>query len=323
MRALPCRAGSRGAEGFKVADRVAAPRFETAPGHLLRRAQQVHTDLWSTIVGPELTGPQYGTLVAVAGWPEVDQKRAGELISLDKSTTAGVVARLEKKGWLTRRPHPRDGRRRLLTLTDRARANLPVWTSAAAQVQQDLLEPLDVDQAQEFIRQLQLVVFHSETEALSEAPIRTEPVVQLAGSPGYLIRRAQQVHATIWSTVFGGDLTGPQYAVMLAVANGESIDQALIGARASLDSSSVTDIVARLAEKGWLVRARDPVDRRRMRVRLTQPAMTAMPHLSRSAQHVQDELLRGLSADGPDEFIDRLRRVARVNEPTRDLVAAG
>ena len=279
-----------------MADRVAAPRFETAPGHLLRRAQQVHTELWSTIVGPELTGPQYGTLVAVAGWPEVDQKRAGELISLDKSTTAGVVARLEKKGWLTRRPHPRDGRRRLLMLTDSARANLPVWTSAAAQVQQHLLEPLDVDQAQEFVRQLQLVVFHSETEALSEPPIRTEPVVQLAGSPGYLIRRAQQVHATIWSTVFRGDLTGPQYAVLLAVANGESMDQALIGARASLDSSTVADIVARLAEKGWLVRTRDPVDRRRMLVPLTQPAITAMPHLSRSAQHVQDELLGGLSA---------------------------
>ncbi len=282
----------------------------------------MHTDLWSTIVGPELTGPQYGTLVAVAGWPEVDQKRAGELISLDKSTTAGVVARLEKKGWLTRRPHPRDGRRRLLMLTDRARANLPVWTNAATLVQKHLLEPLDVDQAREFVRQLQLVVFHGDTDALSDPPIRTEPVVQIADSPGYLIRRAQQVHATIWSTVFGGDLTGPQYAVLLAVANGESVDQALIGARASLDSSTVTDVVTRLADKGWLIRTRDPVDRRRMLVRLTEPAMTSMPHLSRSAQHVQEELLRGLSDDASD-FIDWLRRVARVNEPTRKFVVTG
>ena len=80
--------------------------------------------------------------------------------------------------------------------------------------------------------------------------------MQLAGSPGYLIRRAQQVHATIWSTVFGGDLTGPQYAVLLAVANGESMDQALIGARASLDSSTVADIVARLADTGMASPAR-------------------------------------------------------------------
>ena len=275
----------------------------------------MHTDLWSTIVGPALTGPQYGTLVAVAGWPEVDQKRAGELISLDKSTTAGVVGRLERKGWLSRRPHPTDGRRYSLVLTDRARASLPAWTIAAARVQQHLLEPLDVGQARDFVRQLQVIVFRGEADALSEPPIRTEPVVQLAASPGYLIRRAQQVHATIWSNVFGGDLTGPQYAVLLAVADGGSIDQALIGARASLDSSTVADVVARLADRGSLVRARDPIDRRRMLVRLTQPAIAAMPQLGRSAQHVQDELLGGLSANAVREFIDWLRRVARVSEP--------
>ena len=140
-------------------------------------------------------------------------------------------------------------------------------------------------------------------------------MVQLAASPGYLIRRAQQVHATIWSNVFGGDLTGPQYAVLLAVADGGSIDQALIGARASLDSSTVADVVARLADRGSLVRAPIPIDRRRMLVRLTQPAIAAMPQLGRSAQHVQDELLGGLSANAVREFIDWLRRVARVSEP--------
>jgi len=50
-----------------------------------------------------------------------------------------------------------------------------------------------------------------------EFPPLTRPVVDVDDESD-LIRRAQQVHATIWSTVFGGDLTGPQYAVMLAVA---------------------------------------------------------------------------------------------------------
>src|SRR3954453_7210467 len=87
----------------RVQERGAIPIVEpiTSPGHLLRRAQQVHTDLWAARVDG-LTGPQYATLVAVAGWDDVDQRRAGELASLDKSTLAEVVRRLTLKGWLER-----------------------------------------------------------------------------------------------------------------------------------------------------------------------------------------------------------------------------
>ncbi|MBM7856241.1 hypothetical protein [Lentzea nigeriaca] len=37
-----------------------------SPGHLLRRAQQVHTELWATRA-EGLTGSQYATLVVIAG----------------------------------------------------------------------------------------------------------------------------------------------------------------------------------------------------------------------------------------------------------------
>lgn len=37
-------------------------------------------------------------LVAIAGWDDVDQRRAGQLASLDKSTVAEVVRRLVGKG---------------------------------------------------------------------------------------------------------------------------------------------------------------------------------------------------------------------------------
>ena len=85
--------------------------FGDAPGHLLRRAQQIHTAVWAREVGDIVTGPQYATLVAVAGWPNLDQKRAGELASLDKSTVGGVVKRLECKGWISRATSPVDARR--------------------------------------------------------------------------------------------------------------------------------------------------------------------------------------------------------------------
>lgn len=296
-----------------------ALQFATAPGYLIRRAQQVHTELWATTVGGGLTGPQYGTLVAVAGWPEVDQNRAAELASLDKSTTAGVVSRLEKKGWLMRRAHPQDARRRLLVLTDRAQSDLPALTAAAGRVQELLLEPLDARRREGFVELLQIVAFGSRRDVLAPAPIHRHAVLAMSSTPGYLIRRAQQVHFAIWNAIFAGDLTSPQYAVLTAAANSPSVNQALIGVRASLDSSSVADIVVRLADKGWLTRSRDPLDRRRMLVDLTQPAVAAMRHLTRSAEQVHNELLKGLSTLQAAEFVAMMQRVARI--PDDDMSA--
>jgi DNA-binding MarR family transcriptional regulator len=292
---------------------VALP-FAEAPGHLLRRAQQVHTEIWSSTVGADVTGPQYATLVAVAGWPRVDQKMAAELASLDKSTIAGVVARLEKKGWLTRSTHPDDARRRLLVLTDRAHADLPALTDAARKVQRQLLEPLPDERRDYFIELLQVVAFGSRGGVLSPAPIHRTDVLEMASTPGYLIRRAQQVHFAIWNEVFAGELTGPQYAVLAATAGRRSIDQVWIGARASLDSSSVADIVVRLADKGWLRRRRDSDDRRRMLIELTPPAVTAMRHLTRSAALVQQRLLEGLDPTRATDFVEMMQRVARMDE---------
>jgi DNA-binding MarR family transcriptional regulator len=306
-----------------VANGPVALRFATAAGHLIRRAQQVHTELWAATVGSALTGPQYATLVAVAGWPDVDQKRAAELASLDKSTTAGVVSRLEKKGWLTRRAHPQDARRRLLVLTDRAHSDLPALTAAAGRVQELLMEPLGPQHRERFVELLQTVAFGSRRDVLAAAPIHRDKVLEMSTTPGYLIRRAQQVHFAIWNAILAGDLTSPQYAVLTAAANSPSVDQALIGAQASLDSSSVADIVARLADKGWLTRSRDPLDRRRMLVDLTQPAVAAMRHLTRSVEQVQHELLKGLSAEQATDFVAMMQRVARIrNEDMSELSAA-
>lgn len=296
-----------------MAEGAVALQFAAAPGHLLRRAQQVHTELWSATVGMDVTGPQYATLVAVAGWPQVDQKRAAELASLDKSTIAGVVTRLEKKGWVTRSAHPLDARRRLLVLTERARADLPELTSAAGEVQRLLLEPLPTQRRDVFVALLQVVAFGSREDVLSEAPMHRSDVLEIGRTPGYLIRRAQQVHFAIWNEVFAGELTGPQYAVLAATMSRPSVDQAWIGTRASLDSSSVADIVARLADNGWLTRARDPADRRRMLIELTPPAMAAMRHLTRSAAQVQQRLLMGLSAEDAADFIDMMQCVARID----------
>ena len=73
-------------------------RLDSTAGHLVRRAQQVHTALWTAEFDGDLTGPQYALLSALSRQPSLDQRSAGRRASLDKSTAADVVARLQRSG---------------------------------------------------------------------------------------------------------------------------------------------------------------------------------------------------------------------------------
>lgn len=126
-------------------------------GHLLRRAQQHHTEVWAGVVGPDATGPQYAVLSAVEARPGVDQRTVGALASLDRSTTAQVVRRLETRGWLTRVTDPADRRRDLLGLTSSGAAQLRALHPRASIVQDRLLAPLSARERSAFVRDLAAV----------------------------------------------------------------------------------------------------------------------------------------------------------------------
>lgn len=279
----------------------------SAPGHLLRRAQQVHTELWNARVDG-LTGPQYATLVAIAGWDDVDQRRAGQLASLDKSTVADVVRRLVDKGWARRTPDPNDRRRRLLALTDASRERLAEVTEAARSVQRDLLAVLRPVDRPQFVERLGRVARIGEADVAGQQ--HEDGVLLMRATPGYLIRRAQQVHTTLWGATVT-EVTGPQYAVLAAVARLGTADQSRIGEAASLDSSSTADVVARLSAGGWLAKETAPDDRRRVRVQLTIPARAALHALTRPVDAVQSQVLAPLKLNERAEFISQLQLVAR------------
>ena len=89
-----------------------------APGHLLRRAQQVHAAVFADVVSAaDLTTPQFAVLTALRSEPDIDQVRLSQRLGIDRSTTADVANRLEERGLLTRRRDDRDGRRNVLALT--------------------------------------------------------------------------------------------------------------------------------------------------------------------------------------------------------------
>ena len=258
-----------------------------------------------------MTGPQYAALVAVAGWAGVDQKTVGEIASLDKSTCVGVVRRLERKELIARRRDPEDARRRILELTDAGLAAIPDLTTRARRVQRTLLKTLSDNDSDDLIRLLRMISGVSEIAELQKPQRSAVPTLAMSATPGYLIRRAQQVHSALWSNHFGQELTGPQYAVLVAVADAGTIDQVAIGERASLDSSTVAEMMARLSDSGWIEREPSPEDRRRMMIALSARATTALPRITATVLRVQDELLHALDGTERVEFVRLMRTVAR------------
>ncbi|MCF7547471.1 MarR family winged helix-turn-helix transcriptional regulator [Pseudonocardia sp. WMMC193] len=289
------------------------PTLELArtPGHLIRRAQRVHGVLWARYVGPETTSPQFAVLSTVAGRPGLDQTTVGTLASLDKSTTVDIVRRLVRHGWITAGPDPEDRRRKVLDLSRPARAALQTLTSRAALVQQALLAPLDPRRAQAFVRDLATLAYEGayERTAVDDArPI--ELGLELSTTPGHLIRRAQQAYTVRWTQRFHGTLTGPQYAVLCALAQQEPSDQARLGEAASLDKSSTAEVVERLASRDLITVITDVSDRRRKKLLLSPGARKALPGLTATAAEVQAELMDLLPAEARSAFLASLASVA-------------
>ena len=84
-------------------------------------------------------------------------------------------------------------------------------------------------------------------------------------------------------------LTYPQYLVMLVLWERSPASVGDLGERLHLDSGTLTPLLKRMEASGWLTRARDADDERRVRVRLT-PSGRA---LRQRAGHIPKSLLAG------------------------------
>lgn len=286
---------------------VLAP--DTTPGHLIRRAQQRHTALWSAELRGDLTGPQYALISALHQAGSADQQSVARRASLDKSTTADVVARLERNGWIRRDRDPSDGRRNTITLTRVARAALGEITARVAVVQQKLLSPLEPDERAGFVTLLARVAYRGEPIPAAEHP-DPSPVLGLDSTPGHLIRRAEQVHATLWSEHVGDRVTPSQYALLCALALDPGIDQAAAGDLASLDKSSTADVVARLVRRGLIESTRDTVDRRRKLLTVSDAAVRMLSEVTPRVREVQQQLLDVVSPEEGSRLTGLLNTVA-------------
>jgi DNA-binding MarR family transcriptional regulator len=121
--------------------------FSEAPGHLIRRAQQLAVSIFmDETAGFDVTPVQFAILNALIDDPGEDQITLSGRVAFDPATSGSVIGRLEAKGWVKREADPRDRRRKLLWTTPEGEEVALQMKRAVSRAQQRIVSPLDAEE---------------------------------------------------------------------------------------------------------------------------------------------------------------------------------
>ena len=96
--------------------------------------------------------------------PGITQTKVRESLKMDKGAAAKRVARLENKGYLVRKPNPKDGRSQLLYATEKAEHLKNSKTSIESVFYEWLLEDLSGEEKEHFCKTLDMLYWKSKRE---------------------------------------------------------------------------------------------------------------------------------------------------------------
>jgi DNA-binding MarR family transcriptional regulator len=142
-------------------------------GHLARRFQQIAVAVFrveAENAGFDLTPVQYAALAAIWKNPGTDQITLAGMIAFDRTTIAGVVDRLVRKGLIERQTSSRDRRARALQVTEHGTRTLEAVAPAVAAAQEAMVHGLTSREKQDLLRILRKAV--ATGNAHSRAPLR-------------------------------------------------------------------------------------------------------------------------------------------------------
>lgn len=121
--------------------------FSDAPGHLIRRAQQLAVSIFmEETAGFDVTPVQFAILNALIDEPGEDQITLSGRVAFDPATFGSVIGRLEAKGWVRRQADPLDKRRKLLWTTAEGAQVALQMKRAVSRAQQRIVSPLAPDE---------------------------------------------------------------------------------------------------------------------------------------------------------------------------------
>ncbi len=125
------------------------------PGFLIRRLHQIHVAMFMEECAEfNITPVQYSVLTALVERPDLDQAALGAQIGIDRTTTAGVLARLAERGLIQRRASPVDKRMKLAAITAEGKKLLRRMDKKAQRAHDRTIAPLPKEERAVFLRHL-------------------------------------------------------------------------------------------------------------------------------------------------------------------------
>lgn len=138
--------------------------------HLLRRVDQCATQLYSTETADnDLTLRQLAILTAISRQDNLSQTDLVTITGIDRSTVAGIVSRLIRKGLLERKRSPLDGRAYCVKLSKRGAKTTAGADRLYSRVEKKLLAGVPAAEASQFVSTLKAIL--SEHADVDEATV--------------------------------------------------------------------------------------------------------------------------------------------------------
>ena len=114
----------------------------------------------------------------------------------------------------------------------------------------------------------------------------------------FLLAKAyQRAHGVMKKRLLPYNVTPIQNLVLEALWLTEGCSARELGQLLSLDGATLSGVLDRLSEGGWIIKETDPADKRALRILLTQKGWDLKDELRRQRQEANEEIMTGLTLE--------------------------
>lgn len=147
----------------RVAAEAAPARYRRVPAYLIRRLMMISTAMIAeAFEGEDMPVSAWAVLLMIYNYPDIDQSRLAEIVSIDRTNTGRLVDQLEAKGLVERLPNDLDRRVWMLRCTALGQKVRKKLRPRAFATQDELLSCLKPTDRERFIDLMAQVVAANE-----------------------------------------------------------------------------------------------------------------------------------------------------------------
>lgn len=141
-------------QGRAKSEAVQSYRLEEQVGFILRKVSQRHGAIFADMMVDGLTTTRFAVLAKLLERGPLAQNELGRQTAMDAATIKGVVDRLVIRGMVAVKPDPRDGRKRVVELSEKSRGMMDEVILLGMEISEKTLMPLDKAEQVELLRLL-------------------------------------------------------------------------------------------------------------------------------------------------------------------------